>query len=123
MSASALLRRPEYQVGNAAAVPAPLALALQPVPPRGPQVPVGAIQFAEPDVGHPLAGLPGAHLVEIGAGVPLRAPYPAKHFQGLIGLAAHQASSRTAIFSQVDCSSCPRSQRAPIKRSLIRGSR
>jgi hypothetical protein len=85
----AALRWRQDQVGDGAAVLAQLALALQPVPPRGAQVALGAIDVAETDVGHPLARLPGAHFAEVRAGLSLRVPYPAKYFQGLIGLAAH----------------------------------
>src|SRR5262249_60226739 len=86
---SAAARRPTPPPGPAPARRAELASAFQPGAPRGPHVGVAVVQLAEPDVGHPLAGLPGARLVEVGAGLPLRAPDPAKHFQGLIGLAAH----------------------------------
>src|SRR5262249_60623713 len=88
--------------------------------PRRPPAGVAVVQLADPAVGHPLAGLPGARLVEVGAGLPLRAPDPAKHFQGLIGLAAHPLLLPAALLTQLDCSSSPRSQRAPINRSLIR---
>src|SRR5690348_9870908 len=70
---SALLRRAEHQVGDGPAV-APLAFALQPVPPGGAYVVFGPVHLAEPDIGHPLAGSPGVEVVEVGAGLSLGTP-------------------------------------------------
>src|SRR5262249_51167614 len=71
-SASAALRWPEDKVGDAAALVVQLALAAQPVPPGGPQVVVVVLGHAgEADVGHPLAGLPGAEgLLEVLGALP-----------------------------------------------------
>src|SRR4249919_2012824 len=84
------LRRPEDEVGQAAALGVQLALTLQPVPPGGAQVGVVLGHVGETDVGHPLAGLPVAGgLVEVLGAMPARAPHPAQHVEGLIRLATH----------------------------------
>src|SRR5215467_5804576 len=102
---AARLGRPENQVGEGAAR-AQLALTLQPGPPRGAQV-VVAVYVAEPHIGHSLAGLPGAGLVEIRGALPLGTPDPAKYLEGLIGFAAPHLIASLAGASLAS-GGCPR---------------
>src|SRR5882757_354232 len=127
MQGSVTLGRAEHQVGDAAALGLQLALAGQPVPPRGAQVLVGSGHATEADVSHLLArlGVP-AVIVEVGGGLLLGAPYSAQHLERLASVAGLAGLARLIVHSQVP-SRCPGPDsnsrtsfgRPRIKRSLI----
>src|ERR1700684_531894 len=117
MQRSVTLSRAEHEIRDAVSVRLQLALAGQLVPPGGTQILLGAGHAAEADVGHPLAGLGTAVVVEVGRALLLCVPHPAQHLEGLVRLIAHnQVPSRCP---GPDSNSPARLGRPRIKRSLI----